>query len=196
MGRSWVDYTKSGQNPIERMMDAIMMLMNEAELTTYIIKHLSDEDDPNDIIPVICQEMDCTWSEAEAYLDRVREERQPEIVQRQFPILFTLAFLIFVSGLALTGYGVYITVNLLINYGSATPPDITTTAMPIFSEGADPIAAFQAVLRPYAKFFFDFSANPFSAIAFGIAMMFGSLLGMRQAWSGLLSRWFERKQND
>jgi hypothetical protein len=175
------------------MMDAIMMAMDEAELTAYIIKHLSEEDDPNDIIPVICREMDCTWPEAEAFMETVREEGKPEISRRQFPLLFTLAFIIFVSGLALTGYGVYITTNLLINQGTVLPQDMITILAPVIVNGDDPFTAFQAALSPYIRFFLDFSGNPISAILFGITMMLGSLLGMREAWSDLLSRWIERK---
>jgi hypothetical protein len=51
----------------------------------------------------------------------------------------------------------------------------------------NPEAGFQSAVRSYLFFFFHNLYNPITALLFGGAMIYGSLVGMRKVWSALLS---------
>jgi hypothetical protein len=163
--------------------------MDHDELVAGIIKRLSDSDDPDDIIMDICQKTGWSWSEAEGLVNRVREEDELKITQKQMPILVGVAFFIFAAGLVLTGYGLYaIVTTLAVHQGDLGPRDITSYIMPVIEKGIDPASALQPAVFPYFNLIVGFILSPISALLFGIAMILGSLLGLRDAWSVLLNR--------
>jgi hypothetical protein len=159
------------------------------KLVAGIIQRLSEADSPDDIIMDICQKTGCSWPEAEGLVNRVREEQAVKITQKQMPWLMGVALFFFVAGLLLTGYGVYGFVAAVVaQHGEMVPHDITWYFMPILEKGIDPASAFQPAIYPYFMLVVGVLFSPFSALVSGIAMIFGSLFGMREAWSTLLNR--------
>jgi hypothetical protein len=145
--------------------------MDDAELTSHVIKRLAGEDDPNEIILELCQLKNWSWPEAEAFMKAVQEAHEPDIVRRQFPLLTILAFGTFVGGIALIGYSVFAVAE-------------TWNALTVLARGSqlsyDPITHLRLIL--------DTSLGPFSGFILGLAMLLGSLLGMRDVWSAILNR--------
>jgi len=159
------------------------------ELVAGILKRLSDEDDPDDIILDICQKTGISWPEAERLVRQVQEKDEHEITQRQMPLLIGIAFFTFAAGLVLSGYGVYaIITSVTANRGDLAPRDITSYFMPVIERGVDPASALQPAVFPYFNLIVGFFLSPFSALLFGAAMIAGSLVGMREAWSKVLNR--------
>jgi hypothetical protein len=154
-----------------------------------IVKRLSDADDPDDIILDICQESGRSWPEAEGLVERVRAEDERAITARQMPRLLGVALFVFAAGLILSGYGIVAIASVLTtDQGILGPRDITSYILPVFSRGVDPASALQPAVLPYLYLLLNILLSPFSALLFGIAMILGSLVGMREAWSSLLDR--------
>jgi hypothetical protein len=165
------------------------------ELVASIIKRLSDEDELDDIILDVCQITGLPWAEAEARIRLVEEENETRITKKQFPLLAGIAFSIFAAGLVLTGYGVYgIITAVLANQGELVPRDITSYIMPVIERGIDPATAVRPAIFPYANLLLGFFLSPFSGLFFGISMIFGSLLGMKNIWSVLLNGSADQRQ--
>ncbi len=133
--------------------------MDKDELSAFVINELSEGTNTDDLILKVCQETICTWPEAEAFVRRIREEYGPRITRKQFPMLFVLALSIFLCGLGLVIFSVYSTW-----YCSSTIGNAIGCLVTMVYNGSAPIFAFIA----------------------GIAMMLGSLLGMRDIWSKIL----------
>lgn len=147
--------------------------MDKKELIPYILKHLNDADDPNDIIFDICEKSGLAWPEAEALVRGIQEEHADDINVHQAPLLTAIAFVTFVGGLAVLAYGIY---------------PIVLAAITLLQQGN-----IQSLLRSQEfSFVMNFMVrtgiNPFIAIFFGTAMVLGSLLGMQDMWVSLLSR--------
>jgi hypothetical protein len=159
------------------------------ELVAGIVKRLSEADDPNDIILDLCQKTGCIWSDAEALVHRVQEEEKFQITKKQMPLLTGMALFVFVTGLVLTGYGVYgIIVTLTAVGGASGPRDIYSYLMPMIEKRLDPVTAFEPAVFPYFNLMLGVLLSPVSALLFGAAMILGSLVGMRDAWETLLNR--------
>jgi hypothetical protein len=163
--------------------------MDNDELTAYIVHHLSEGDDPEDIILEVCQKTGYSWSEAEELVRLVREKNEVKIAKEQLPLLTGVAFFTFAAGLVLTGYGVYaIVTSMAANKGDWGPRDITSYIMPMIEKGTDPVSALRPAIYPYFNLFLNFMVSPVSAIFFGILMILGSLIGMREVWSSIFYR--------
>jgi len=98
--------------------------VDDQEITNFLVKYLSDFDDPDDLILEICQITGRTWMEVEALLDQVCLQHQTEITTRQFPLLALIALGTFIGGLALTALSVdliVVTLKTDINPPSGGP---------------------------------------------------------------------------
>jgi len=103
--------------------------------------------------------------------------------------MYGVAFAIFLCGLALTGFGIYgIFISVTANNADWGPRDITSYFMPVIEKGTDPVVAFQPAILPYFNLILGFIFSPIAALCSGIAMIIGSLFGMRDVWSDLLNR--------
>jgi hypothetical protein len=159
-----------------------------AELVAGIVKRLSQADDPDDIILDICQRSGYSWAAAESLVHYIREDQAPQITQKQMPFLIGVALFVFTAGLILTGYGVYAILSAaLAARGELVPRDLTWYFMPVLEKGVHPADAFQPAIFPYLNLIVGMALSPISALLFGLCMIFGSLLGMRDAWSTLLN---------
>jgi hypothetical protein len=148
-----------------------MIPMDPDQLTSYVIKHLADEDDPNDIITDLCRMNDWSWSQAEGFVRSVQDEHEPEVVRRQFPLLTVLALGTFLGGFALIAYSV---LSMIEGWNALT----------VLARGNLP--PYDAM--PHLRLMIDSSLGPFSGFFLGLAMLLGSLLGMREVWYALLYR--------
>jgi len=142
--------------------------MDIPDLTNYIVDRLSDAVPLNDIVIEICNKAGLSWPEAEALVEQVQAGHEQDVTKRQFPLLTLVALSIFVGGVGLLAYSVYMLFLTTIAYTSTAlnPWDLPDTL----------------------NFIFNYAAFTLSLILFAIAMILGSLLGMRQVWAAILDR--------
>ncbi len=133
----------------------------------------------------ICEMTRLPWGEVEARLSLIQEEHGRKIIQRQFPLLTGMALFFFTAGVLLTGYGLY---AFIAGWTEGFPRDLTWYFLPVINRGTDPLQALQPAVAPYFKMAFLFLFSPFSALIIGIAMLAGSLSGMKKAWQALLEK--------
>ena len=145
-------------------------MMNGEEQTAYIIHHLSDGDDPKDIILDLCEQANLSWPQSEALVKRVQEEKAVEITRKQFPLLFTLALAIFLGGLGLVGYSLYLFGRPLLEGYSGTPMAAANYSYYLL----------QVIIGSRGTVIY--------ALVMGTGMILGSLFGMRDVWSQILNK--------
>jgi hypothetical protein len=160
--------------------------VDEQEITDYLVKHLGDFDDPDDLILEICQKTGRPWVEVEALVDQVRLEHQTEITTHQFPLLALIALGTFIGGLALMALSVdLIIVTLRNNLDTLSKvPDFDTAVVKSFSDGIKPLVEFAS---GFLRTVYYAGISPFFFLALGISMVLGSLVGMRDTWAVILA---------
>ncbi len=149
--------------------------MNKEEQTAYIIHRLSDGDAPKDLIFYLCEKENLSWPQAEALVKRVQEEKEGDIARKQFPLLIALALGIFLIGLGLIGYSVYETLSQ-ISLAAVDP------RAELIEQNMDSIQR----LYYFASFAVNEGPGTIATFFLGIAMVIGSLLGMRDTWAKIL----------
>jgi hypothetical protein len=159
--------------------------MQDKELTSFILERSGKSFNHDEIITELCENTGLTWGEAEALVVQVQAENQATIARHQFPLMFFVALVIFTTGLLLTGYGIY---GIFLNFSpqGSMPDDLTTYFMPIIETGLDPFHALLLAISAYFKLILYFLISPISLTFLGIAMLIGSLVGMRKTWSAIL----------
>jgi hypothetical protein len=169
-----------GNSPVFLTIDAAngaKNLMNTDEQIAYIIHHLTEGDDPKDLVFDLCQQTNLTWPQAEALVRQVQEEKQGDIARKQFPLLFILALGAFVIGLGLIGYSVYSVIAEM----ALVPADPLNGQL--VEQNIDGVSRlylfFSLVVRSGGQII--------TLFVLGIAMVLGSLLGMRDTWVKILS---------
>ncbi len=159
-----------------------------AEITATIIKHLAEGDDPDDLILNICQNSGYSWAQAEKLLQRVQEEQVAAIATRQFPIMYLSTIFILVGGVALLGLGTYSIIESIILHEGLFPQDLGTYLLTGLDKANFPFSALQPAFYPYAKWILGWIVSPYTMIFFGIVMVTGSLLGMRDVWAEIFNK--------
>ncbi len=160
--------------------------MGNAQISEFFVKHLSEAEDPDQLIMEICDRTGRGWTEVEELLRRVQEEKRQEITLKQLPILVPLAFVLFIGGLALSGISIY---SLALSaqtemrdvYGF---PDLNSAILKSFTSGTSPLVDF---LYAMLRFLYLTLINPLFLLLAGIAMISGSLFGMRDVWKNILN---------
>lgn len=147
--------------------------MDDPELVHLIVNRLSKSANMNDLLMEICETHRLPWSEAEALVLRVQAEQEHAIAGRQFPLLFVIALGIFFIGLALVVYDSYVFISLLKTYLSTGFTNLGT------------LTNFRLI--------FESGYMSITGIIIGAAMMLGSLVGMRRAWTPLLDHLMEKR---
>jgi hypothetical protein len=150
--------------------------MDNNEVSTEIINSLSKGQDSDDIILTLCEKNNLPWQDAENLVHTVQTLDKKEITKKQFPLLFSLALAVFMGGIVAVGYGCLIIFSeyRLIQHG--------LTSIHKVINDMDTFANFYYGLR----MIFSSGGTPISMIIFGIGMILGSLVGMRDAWSDIL----------
>lgn len=144
--------------------------MNEEEQIAFIVHQLADGNDPKDFIYDLCEKAHLSWPQAEALVKRVQEEKEAEIGRKQFPLLFTLALGIFLVGMGLMGYSVYSFLRPLLAGQTGSPMDVSNYSIYLLG----------IVVESHGLVVYGF--------IIGLAMVLGSLWGMRDEWSRILTR--------
>ena len=140
--------------------------MDDAEITAYFVKHLSESDNPDDLIMHICEQTGRKWEQVESLLERVSAEHEQEITRRQSPLLAIIALVTFAAGVGISIYSTYFLVLVIQEYSKAP---VSPLGIP------DAIQAIMAV-----------AYTSIGGLVFGLAMVLGSLLGMRRVWAAIL----------
>jgi hypothetical protein len=147
--------------------------MDDPALEQHIVKRLANTASLNDIILELCEKHGMTWTDAETLVDRIQAEHAHIIAGKRFPLLFVLALGIFLGGLALVIYNAYAITSLV---------------------GLDPRDTFASMdMMTHLGLVFEIAAGPIMGIITGAAMMLGSMVGMRSAWTPLLDRLLAKK---
>jgi hypothetical protein len=140
--------------------------MDDADITAYFIQHLSDSDNPDDLVIEICEKTGRKWGEVEYLLEQVRDEHEHEITRRQSPLLALIALVTFVTGVGIAIYSVYFMVLVIQEYSAASvhplevPDILQSLAATTYSSGA--------------------------GLILGLGMVLGSLFGMKKVWMTIL----------
>ncbi len=158
------------------------------ELVASVIKHLSEGDNPDDIILELCNRNGYSWSQAEKLVSEVQTKEGSTIAKRQLPLMYISAFFILAAGIILMGIGLYSILESIIQHEGLFPPDIYYYMIHGYDKGNFPFTALQPAVYPYIKWIVTFFFSPFSMIFFGFLMILGSLFGMRDIWSNILNR--------
>jgi hypothetical protein len=80
--------------------------MTNEELSTLIIKELSQHHNRNDIISKICDQSMLTWKEADNLITDVEAQNKRKIAARQSPLLIFFSIGIFIAGIWLLVYNI------------------------------------------------------------------------------------------
>jgi hypothetical protein len=134
----------------------------EDALRQMVIRRLANQRRASDVTQEICEKTGLAWSEAEAFVREVAVMEEKTIRRRRSPALFGLGAVIFLGGLGLVAITISTVVNVITHY-RATQPEIWGTVN---------ILLFVANQAPLA----------FWVGALGLAMVMGSLIGMRDVW--------------
>jgi hypothetical protein len=162
--------------------------MKHDEIAVLIIKRLGEGNNPDELLFELCQKTGYSWRQAELLVKQVQEENDAEIARKQLPVLFGLAFITFFGGVVLTSYGLYALGSALLGHSDLFLRDLTSYFIPVLEKGIDPLSGFKSLLFPYLNMILGFLVSPFSAIFFGLAMLFGSMHGMRFVWLKILKK--------
>ncbi len=108
------------------------------------------------------------WPEAEAYVNRLRSQDREEIVRRQSPLLVGLALIMFLGGAGLLGYELAALAALIQGY---------------LRLSRDPLVILDLLGAAPNSLLLFLEITPLA-----VAMILGSLVGMRQVWSSILFR--------
>lgn len=138
----------------------------EDELREFVVKELANHRRISDITQSICERSGMYWTEAEALVREMAVLEEKAIQKRRSPALTALALVTFVGGVALlfvTFWGISNVVNF---YRSTQPELLSTINILLLIANEAPSMIFMSAL--------------------GLAMISGSLLGMRSVWSNLL----------
>ncbi len=142
--------------------------MDEKEQTEYIIHHLAEGDEPKDITFDLCEKLGLSWPQAEALVKKVQQESEGTVALKQFPLLFALALAIFLAGIALLGYSVYLFIYPLLTGQTGNPQAVTNYSLYIV----------EVVVRSNGLVIYAFIG--------GLGMVLGSLLGMQETWTRII----------
>jgi hypothetical protein len=142
--------------------------MQESELTSIVIERLVGGEDPDDIIYALCEQTGWSWPQAKDFFYQTKASHQGEVLKKQFPLFLFTAATTYTAGIGLMAYSLYSVVEkVVIERVMGFPvPDL--------------ISGIRLIL--------DFGIGPIILFATGLAMVLGSLIGMRDAWKGLLVR--------
>ena len=140
--------------------------MTDEKIRDYIIKRLSKNHNPNDIIMELCDRGKLTWPRAEALVNQVQREHSSTIVRRQSPLLIGIGLFLFGGGAYLLVSSSMLIINLIsqLSFESGDP-----------LQNAGPVA-YLAYYAPYA----------IPKAITGLAMMIGSMVGLKDVWAAIL----------
>lgn len=81
--------------------------MNEDQARAFVVRELGMHRDRDDILLVLCRELNIDWSRAEQFVSDVELQYGQRIARKQSPLLMVIGLGVILAGLALTTYGVW-----------------------------------------------------------------------------------------
>lgn len=134
----------------------------EDALRQLVIRRLANHVRASDVTQEICEKTGLGWGEAESFVREVAVMEEKNIRRRRSPALFGLGAAIFLGGLGLLAMTIFTVFNV-ITYYRATQQEIWGTVnILLFITQQAPMALWLGAL--------------------GLAMIMGSLIGMRDMW--------------
>ncbi len=140
--------------------------MIDPKISKYILDRLSAHATLDQITYALCEKYGLLWDDAYSMVFYVKTEHAQDIAKRQFPMMMGLALFTFAGGVGAIAWAIVelnIYAGLLISEGALT------------SLSANILVTLIQTAPGY-----------FGIIGMGLAMIVGSVIGMRQEWSRLL----------
>jgi hypothetical protein len=81
--------------------------MNKEQARALIIDELGKDGNRNDLLLVLCREMDIEWGQADELVREVEAFEGKQIARRQSPLLMVIGLAVIIGGLGLTTYGIW-----------------------------------------------------------------------------------------
>lgn len=140
-----------------------------ADLEREVIKQLKGGEDKDDLILFVCERAGMNWNEAEEFVDDIEATHRHSITLSQSPLLVGLALTTFLGGVAIITYAASDLFGTLQSLAQADPRDLGT-------------------ITGSATYIYFFGAQVGGLILIGIAMIAGSMKGMRSVWEAILAK--------
>lgn len=148
-----------------------------------IIQKLARHLDEDDLILTVCEKQHVSWNEAKAFIEEIKAEYGETILVRQMPMKILIALTTLVFGLFLVSLTVMFSVDLLTLVSNSLKSgglEMGDTTLQVNTQ----VTLVQVVMQnsPYV-------VPAIAALLInGLGMVFGSLLGMREAWDWLIDK--------
>ena len=81
--------------------------MDKQKARAFIVEQLGKNQNRNDILLILCRELNIDWKQAEELVREVEAFDGQQIARRQSPVLIILGLAVIIGGLALTTYGIW-----------------------------------------------------------------------------------------
>ncbi len=148
-----------------------------------IIQKLARQVDEDDLILAVCEKQQVGWNEAKALIEEIKAEHGETILVRQMPLRMLIALATLVFGLVLVSLTVMFTVDLLTLVSRSFNSGGIDMGDPSLLANSN-MTLFQVVMQnsPYVV------PGILALLINGLGMVFGSLLGMREAWDWLIDK--------
>jgi len=134
----------------------------EDALRQLVIRRLANHVRASDVTQEICEKTGLGWGEAEAFVREVAVMEEKNIRRRRSPALFGLGAAIFLGGLGLLAITVSTVVNTITYYRTTQTEILGAVNVLLFIVNQSPMVLWLGAL--------------------GMAMIMGSLIGMRDVW--------------
>jgi hypothetical protein len=157
--------------------------LNQEIIHDYIIDRLSRQVDEDDLILAVCEQQQVGWDDAKALISSIKAEHEDAILLRQMPLKMLIAFATLVFGLTLVSLTVMFAVDLL------TMVSGTLTARGIEPGDSSLLVNTHTTLVQVVMQNSPYVVPAIAALLInGLGMVFGSLLGMQEAWDWLIDK--------
>lgn len=140
---------------------------DEEVLRNLVVERLAAHKRVSDITQEVCERSGMYWSEAEAWVREIAVMHDSTIRKKRSPVLIALALATFLGGAGLLAATFFAASNVIAFYRSSQPEVLSTINILLLIANEAPTAIWLGSL--------------------GLAMLAGSLLGMRDVWADWLA---------
>lgn len=137
-------------------------------LRNLVVERLVAHKRISDITQEVCERSGLYWSEAEAWVREIAVTHEGTIRRKRSPALVVLALITFLGGAGLLVATFFVISNVIAFYRSSQPEVLSTINILLLVANEAPTAIWLGSV--------------------GLAMLAGSLLGMRDVWADWLAR--------
>lgn len=144
------------------------MEYDDEALRNLVVERLVAHKRMSDITQEVCERSGMYWSEAEAWVREIAVVHEGTIRRKRSPALIVLALITFFGGAVLLVATFFVTSNVIAFYRSSQPEVLSTINILLLIANEAPTAIWLGSV--------------------GLAMLAGSLLGMRDVWADWLAQ--------